>query len=178
MTTRAGVDDLALLRAVLEDGGYVVDTFELEGVGDALLAETPYALVAVVGAGWEDLEERVAAAQASLTTVAAEHPSARRWDLYVVAAAPRAATPLQDTIRESVENDTRYARKLVVAGVDEKVGAERAMRPLLPLQPPAEIPQIDALEAIRAGLAEEGVDGSLAEAALEAFAKRSEVQIP
>jgi hypothetical protein len=178
VTARAGSGALALLREVLEDGGYVVDAVEFEGVGDALLAETPYALVSAVAAGWEDLEERVAAAQASLTTVGAEHPSARRWDLYLIAVVPRGTTPLHDTIRETVENDTRYARKLVVAGADDKVNAERAVRALLPLQPPADIPRIDALEAIRAGLAEEGVDAALAEAALNAFASRSEVQIP
>ena len=178
MTGRAGSDDLALLRAVLEDGGYMVDAVELEGVGHALMAETPYALVSGVAATWEDLEERVAAAQASLTTVAAEHSSARRWDLYVVAVVPRGGMPLHDTIRETVENDTRYARKLVLAGAGDKLSAERALRALLPLQPPADIPRIEALEAIRAGLAEEGVDAALAEAALKAFASRSEVEIP
>jgi hypothetical protein len=178
VTARAGSGALALLREVLEDGGYVVEVVEFEGVGDALLAETPYALICAVSTGWEDLEERVAAAQASLTMVGAEHPSARRWDLYVIAVVPRGATPLHDTIRETIESDTRYARKLVVAGADEKVSAERAVRALLPLQPPADIPPINALEAIRAGLAEEGVDAALAEAALKTFASRSEVQIP
>jgi hypothetical protein len=178
VTTRAGSDDLTLLRAVLEDGGYVVDVVELEGVGDGLLAETPYALVSAIGARWEDVEERVIAAQASLTTVAAEHPSARRWDLYVVAAVPRGDTPMHDTIRERIENDTRYARKLVVAGARDKESAERGVRALLPLRPPADIPRIDALEAIRAGLAERGVHAALVQAALEAFASQSEVRIP
>jgi hypothetical protein len=163
---------------VLEDGEYMVDAVELEGVGDVLLAETPYALVSVIAAAWENIEERVAAAQAALTAVAAEHPSARRWDLYVVAIVPRATMPLHDTIREIIEHDTRYARKLVVAGARDKTSAERAVRALLPLQPAAEIPRIDALETIRAGLAEEGVDSALAEAALTAFAARAEVQIP
>jgi hypothetical protein len=178
VTTRAGSDGLALLRGVLEDGGYVVETLQLEGVGDGLLAETAYALVSVIEAQWESLEDRVAAAQASLTTVAAEHPSARRWDLYVVAVVPPPATPLHDTIRETVENDTRYARKFVVVGTSDKVAAERAVRALLPLQPPADIPQVDALEAVRAGLDDEGVDTALAEAALAAFRSRSEVHIP
>jgi hypothetical protein len=169
---------LAVLRAVLEDGGYVVDAVDLEGAEDGLLAETPYALVSAVATGWEDLEERVAAAQASLTTVAAENPSPRRWDLYVVAVVPRGKTPLHDTLRETLENDTRYARKLVVAGAGDKVSAERALRALLPLKPPADIPRIDALEAIRVGLAEQGVSAALADAALKAFASRSEVEIP
>ncbi len=151
---------------------------QLEGVGDALLAETAYALVSVIDAEWESLEDRIAAAQASLTTAAAEHPSARRWDLYVVAAVPPPATPLHDTIRETVENDTRYARKFVVVDAPDRMGAKRGVRALLPLQPPADIPRVDALEAIRAGLDDEGVDAKLAEAALAAFRSRSEIDIP
>jgi hypothetical protein len=166
------------LREVFEAGGYVVETVQLEDVGNALLAETAYALVSVIEAEWESLEDRIAAAQASLTTVAAEYPSARRWDLYVVAAVPPPATPLHDTIRETIENDTHYARKFVVVGAADKVSAERAVRALLPLQPPADIPQVDALDAIRAGLDDEGVDTALTEAALAAFRSRSEVHIP
>ena len=178
MTTRPGSDGLALVRGVLEEGGYAVEALQLEGVGDALLAETAYALLSVIDADWESLEERVAAAQASLTTAAAEHPSARRWDLYVVAVVPSPATPVHDVIRETVENDTRYARKFVVVDASGKMGAERAVRALLPLQPSADIPQVDALEAIRAGLEDEGVDTALADAALAAFRSRSEVDIP
>lgn len=178
MTRRLDSGSLATLSAVLEDGGYTVDAVEFEGVGNSLLAETPYALVSGITADWEDLDARVAEAQASLTTIAAEDPSARRWDLYVVAVVPGMSVPSHDAIREAIESDTRYARKLVVVGGRDKVRTERAVRALLPLQPPADISRIDAIDAIRAGLVEQGVNAPLAEAALKAFVSRSEVQIP
>ena len=78
---------------------YAIRTHTLKIVYDPTVAESTSKIVAF-----------------DLTTVAAEHPSARRWDLYVVAIVPQGATPLHDTIRETVEHDTRYARKLVVAG--------------------------------------------------------------
>lgn len=170
--------DLAILRTVLEDAGYTVEELEADAVGKVVLAETPYALVACVAADWEGVVERTDAAQAWLTTLAAAHPSARRWDLYVVVAVSSPETPLHDALREAIESDTRYARKLVVAGVRDAAETARGVRALLPLQPPAEIARIDAVEAIRAGLAEQGIADDLVDAAVEEFSRSSEVRIP
>lgn len=58
----------------LRDGGYSVALTELAGY-QALLGETPYALVGCVSfSDWRDLEERVFDLQAALTRVAAEAP--------------------------------------------------------------------------------------------------------
>ncbi|MBA3566220.1 MAG: hypothetical protein M3470_09535 [Chloroflexota bacterium] len=170
--------ELELFRDVLADGGYTVQDIELEDVGRALAAETPYALVVCFAAEWEELEDRVEHAQAGLTNLAATHPSPRSWDLYVVAVLQR-ADPRFDAVREALESDTRYARKIVVTAAGGTIAnVERALRPLLPLRPVAKIPLLDPLQAVRRELLELGVDLVLVDAALDVFERTSEVRVP
>lgn len=175
MTVQADLDPV---RIVLVDGGYTVQDIQLEDLGPALVAETPYALVVCFDAEWEELEDQVERAQAGLTNLAATHPSPRSWDLYVVPVL-QYADGRYDAAREALEGDTRYARKIVVAPAGGGIAnVERALRPLLPLRPVAKIPLVDPLEAVRRELVELGVDPKLADAALAAFERDSEVRIP
>jgi hypothetical protein len=173
MTTETSLD---LVRAVLSDGGYNVQEVELKATGRALAAETPYALVLCVAAEWDDLENIAEQAQAELTNMAAKHPSPRSWDLYVVVVMKQEDARF-DAVREALENDIRYARKIVMA--DGKLeDVERQLSPLLPLKPIAELPLVDALEAVRSELLELNVDTELVASALDSFARHSEVRVP
>src|SRR4051794_2281319 len=80
----ASLASLADFSAELEAAGYRVAPAKL-GERTAVLAESPYALVALIEvASCAGLREEVGDAQASLTRIAAEAPSARSWDLYLV----------------------------------------------------------------------------------------------
>ncbi len=163
-------DQLELCRAVLTDAGYDLDAREIDGLGLVVLAETLYALVMVAAVPEEDVERFVEDAQATLTHIAAIHPSPRSWDLYLVLVVDAAR---YDQIRETFETDTRYARKLVVTG-GRRV-TERLLRPLLPLRAVPEVELIDPLRAVRDELLEAGVDKDLADAAVSSFERISEI---
>src|SRR4051794_23092132 len=78
----ARLPDVARL---LSTAGYQVAKDELAGTF-VVLAETPYALVACVEfTEWENLDEHIFDVQGALTQFASSGPSARNWDLYVVA---------------------------------------------------------------------------------------------
>ncbi len=175
MTTESRLDPF---HAALLAGGYTVQEIEREATGNALVAETPYALVLCFEAEWEQLEDRVEQVQAELTNMAAEHPSPRSWDLYVVVVLQQVDRRF-DAVREAIENDIRYARKIVVPLTDgTRAEAERALRPLLPLKPITELPLIDPLQAVRRELLELKVDAQLVEAAVRGFEHNSEVRVP
>ena len=172
------VSALEPFREILAEGGYTVQDIELGELGSALAAETPYALVLCLLVAWEDLEEHIEHAQAELTNLAAKHPSPRSWDLYVIAVLPQ-ADPRYDAVREALESDTRYARKIVAVGANGgRAAAERALRSLLPLRPAASIPLIDPLQAVRQELIGLEVDTAVVERALDAFKRDAEVLIP
>lgn len=170
------VDALEPFRAVLADAGYDVEVRSVADLGEVLLAETRHALVMCAICEWDYVRGRVDEAQAALTQLAAEHPSPRAWDLYVVAIIDD-QRDMPD--RELLEADTRYARKLVAVGVgDSTKRATHALRPLLPLEGAAPLEPIDPLSAIRAELLDLDVDASLADAALESFKTTRTVRIP
>jgi hypothetical protein len=167
------------LARVLSSGGFAVDTVDLRGLGPCLLAETPHALVLCAACGWETLSETVEEAQATLTNLAAKHPSARSWDLYVVLSIERSATEAEELFREQVEHDTRYARKFVLAGpANNERAVERALRPLLPLRVPPTVRLSDPLDVVRTELLNDGADPTMVDSALTSFRATGEVDIP
>ncbi len=170
------VDALEPLRAVLLEGGYAVEPQDLSDFGPTLLAETEHALVLCIIATWDAAEDYVEEAQARLSRLAAIHPSPRSWDLYVVLVI---TDDRDDPLREMLESDTRYARKLVLVGIGESTTrAERALLALLPLRPTARFAATDPLTALREELRTEGVDPALADTALASFASTGRVDIP
>ncbi len=168
-------DALEHCRAVLAVGGYDVDFSDEEALGSVLLAETLYALVMAVVVPDDNTERFVEDAQATLTRYAAVHPSPRSWDLYLVLVVP-GDNQRYNEVRDAVESDTRYARKLVVTG--DRATTERILRLLLPLRPVAQIELTEPLGAMRAMLVDAHIEVTLADAALSSFAERGEVHIP
>jgi hypothetical protein len=161
-------------HSVLEAGGYDIETREIDGIEPVLLAETLYALVMVVAVPGDDVERFIEDAQATLTRVAAVHPSPRSWDLYLVLVADEIRS--YDEVRERYEADTRYARKLIVTGGRDRT--EQLLRSLLPLRPAAEIALPDPLAEVREQLLATGTNSELVEAAITSFETTSEVRIP
>src|SRR3954449_185604 len=94
---------------VLEAAGYELQQRRLAEC-DAIVATTLYALIGCIELGnWSDFYVRVFDAQADLTEVAEEAPSARSWDLYLVVLVHQAAsTAEQRALAEAIEGDTRY----------------------------------------------------------------------
>jgi hypothetical protein len=175
MSDRASLADIS---ALLEAAGYHVEGRHLADY-PAVLAESPYALVACVELdGWTDLEDKVFDVQGALTRIAQQAPSPRSWDLYVVALLESLPPNSEHrALVEGVEADTRYARKFVRAGLHQD-GLERALRPLLPLRPPADLAIRDPLEELRAELRTLAIDDALATVAVASFAKTDTVEIP
>lgn len=165
------------VAALLESAGYELQERRF-AESETTVAATPYALVACAELdGWGGLDQRVSDIQAGLTELAEEAPSARSWDLYlVVLVADAPASAAQRALVESIEGDTRYARKFVHAGV---VGEDldKALRPLLPLRPPADFEIADPIEELRGELLAIGVEGATVEQALGSFTNEDEVQL-
>lgn len=165
------------VEKLLARAGYALGNRELGGM-PAVVCESPYALIACVELeDWEELEERIFDVQSALTHVAAEAPSARNWDLYVVALVlAEGREAVHRGISETIEGDTRYARKFVRAHV-RRQDLERALRPLLPLDPPAGLEITDPLGELRAELRELEIDDADADAALASFRRDRVVEI-
>jgi hypothetical protein len=166
--------DVAELLASVD---YDVDTYTLAGA-PATIASSPYALVACVeSVGWDHLADLVADTQADFTRLVEEAPSARNWDLYLVVLVDQVPPDSERrTVMESIESDTRYARKFVHAGVTT-ADLDRALRPLLPLRPAADFAIADPLDELRDELLAGGVDGTVVEEALRAFDAENEVRV-
>jgi hypothetical protein len=163
--------------ALLESAGYELQEREFADV-KATLAATPYALVACVELNdWAQMDQRVFDVQADLTELAEEVPSARSWDLYLVVMVEEApVNPAQRALIEAIEGDTHYARKFIHAGIDVK-DLDKALRPLLPLRPPADFEIADPIEELRSELLAIGVEGATVEQALGSFASEDEVEL-
>lgn len=173
--------DLARLPDVAEllrAAGYTLATRELAGC-EAVLGETPYALVACVELeDWDTLAERVFDVQAALTRVADEAPSARAWDLYVVALVLMPAREAaQRALVEAIEADTRYARKFVHVAVHRN-GLDRALRPLLPLRALIGLEIRDPLGELRDELRALNIPDDVADVAVNAFKRTDTVEVP
>jgi hypothetical protein len=170
----ASVATLAEFSAVLEAAGYRVASAQL-GERIAVLAESPYALVALIEVGsCASLREDVADAQASLTRIAAEVPSARSWDLYLMLHVLSVSNdPADDLLIEEVEADTRYVRKFVRVAVTVDTSdinaLDRALRPLLPLRPMPQFDLADPLDALRAELYALDAPADLVDTAIASF---------
>jgi hypothetical protein len=173
--TLAHLEDVA---ATLDAAGYVVATQELANV-EALVAETAYALIACIEIdGWDRVEDTVFDVQAAFTRFADDAPSARNWDLYLVILIAAPASHLdQLTLAETIQADTRYARKFVRVSVTLEE-LDRALRPLLPLRPPADLAIRDPLAELRDELASLNVADDLANVAIEGFRSTSSVEVP
>jgi hypothetical protein len=165
----AGLADFA---AVLESAGYRIAPTQL-GERKAVLAESPYALVALIEvASCASLPEDVGDAQAALTRIAAEAPSARSWDLYLMLHVLTVSNdPADDLLIEEVEADTRYVRKFVRVAIDalDLDAIDRALRPLLPLRPMPQFDVADPLDALRAELYALDAPKDLVDAAITSF---------
>jgi hypothetical protein len=168
---------LADVAAMLSDAGYQLVSRELAGV-NAVLAETRYALVACIELdGWKQLDERVFDIQSALTRVAEESPSARAWDLYLVILVVAPAHGASDrATAESIEADTRYARKFVRFDI-AKNGLDRALRPLLPLRPPAALELSDPLGELRDELRSLSVAEDIVDLAVDSFRRTDTVEV-
>lgn len=163
---------------LLRKSGYEIAVRKLAD-REAVLGETAYALVACVEFDtWESLDEHVFDVQGALTRMAQEAPSARSWDLYVVALM---RTPTSDAadraLAEMIEADTRYARKFVRVAIPSSE-LDRALRPLLPLRPPADLDIGDPLRELRDELLSLDVEDDVADRALEAFREHESVEVP
>lgn len=169
---------LADVEVLLRSAGYQLATRELAGF-EAVLGETPYALVSCVEFDdWDRLDERVFDVQAALTRLAREAPSARTWDLYLVALV---LVPTGDAghrgLAEAIEADTRYVRKFVRVAVTRSA-LDRALRPLLPLRPPTGLDIDDPLSELRDELRVLDVADDVADAAVNAFRRTATVEVP
>lgn len=165
------------VAGVLQTAGYDMATRELAG-HQAFLGETRYALIACVEfESWDRLDENVFDVQGALTKLAQEAPSARSWDLYVVALVLVPPSDAADrALAERIEADTRYARKFVRIAV-ARSELDRALRPLLPLRPPADLGIGDPLLELRAELLSLSVEDDVADRALEAFRQNETVDV-
>jgi hypothetical protein len=173
----AGLTDFA---AVLESAGYRIAPAQLEERA-AVLAESPYALVALIEvASCASLREDAGDAQAALTRIAAVAPSARSWDLYLMLHVLAVSSdPADDLLIEEVEADTRYVRKFVRVAIDalDLDAIDRALRPLLPLRPMPQFDLADPLDALRAELYALDAPKDLVDAAIASFQNDMTVSI-
>jgi hypothetical protein len=171
-------DTLESVARVLSRGRFDVDRLDLRGLGTCLLAETPHALVLCLVGDWDTLAATVDEAQAILTNLAAQHPSPRSWDLYLVVCVQRTANEAQELLREDLEHDTRYARKFVLAGRPaEDAAVERALRPLLPLRQAPSMELTDPLESVRSELLAHGADPDLVDKAMKSYRATGDIKI-
>lgn len=168
---------LADVSNLLEGAEYVVERRKLAG-HDCVLGETPYALVACFELeNWDQVEEHVFDVQAALTRLAEAEPSARAWDLYVVAMLLTPANEASDrALAESIEADTRYARKFIRVAVLQH-DLDRALRPLLPLRSPAHLEVTDPIHELRNELGDLDLSDEVADMALRSFARTNTVEV-
>jgi hypothetical protein len=175
--TASKLTQLSDVEERLGAAGYEMQHRNLAKI-DILLGESPYALVACFELdGWELLEETIFDVQTEMTRIAADDSAGRVWDIYVVAFvhAP-AANANQTALRETIEADTRYARKLVRAAVPQEA-LDRALRPLLPLREPTGFEVADPLDELREELHALPVANEVADAALAIFASTDSVEM-
>lgn len=168
---------LADVADLLSQAGYSMGTSDLAGA-TAVIGESPYALIACVEFdAWDCLEERIFDVQAALTRAAADAPSARNWDLYVVAlVAADSREHAHRATAERIESDTRYARKFVRAGV-HRHALDRALRPLLPLRQTAQLKIASPLSELRNELRALEIADVDADTAIESFCRSGTVEL-
>ena len=80
-------------------------------------------------------------------------------------------------LAESIEADTRYARKFVRVAV-RRGELDRAFRPLLPLRPPSDLEVDNPLDELRDELRALDVPDAVLNAALDAFERTEAVDVP
>src|SRR5438552_8901801 len=132
------VATLGQISAILADGGFRISEHVFRSVDQAVLAESPYAVVGCMETNdWASLRRQVEDFQAELTRVTAGPSSPRRWDLYIVVhVLVRPKGPAEESLVEALEADTHYARNFVRMALPhgDRDALERALRPLLPLR--------------------------------------------
>lgn len=179
MKTLAELRDFEL---VLRNAGYDTRLGPLGHFSRVLLAENPYALLAILEMEtWDGILRHVADVQAELTQLAALADSASiRWDLYVlVHVRTFGLQSVPSELLESIESDTKYARKFVrVNLIRDARSLDRALRPFLPLRPALALEPVDPLNLLRVELLEQGVSAELSEYVLERFESTGEVTVP
>jgi hypothetical protein len=168
----------AILRA---DAGWQFSRAPLGDAADALLAESPSAVIAVIPApDWPTLEPLMRSAQEALAvSTAARDQSGRRWDLYVLGLLPD--RPQDDTQRlaiDRLEEDTLLARKLVRWDSFEKSAVDEGLQPFVALsvQPLQRV--TDPLETLREELQRRGIENAVIEMAILSFRDHGEVRLP
>jgi hypothetical protein len=174
------VADLNDFAGALKGGGYNVVQHDLAGQS-VLLAESPYALLAVLPVSdCIGLRDKVEDVQAALTRLAAEAPSARSWDLYLLVHMCEPVTdPVDALLLEEIEADTRYVRKFVRVQIDpaEENAMDRALRPLLPLRPSPRFDLTAPLDELRSELYALDAPRDLVDEAIASFEQRTTVEI-
>ena len=118
--------------------------------------------------------------QAALTQLAAEAPSPRSWDLYLLVHVRGQVTdPADELLLDEIAADTRYVRKFVRIQVDREDdhGVDRALRPLLPFRPTPQFDLGEPLEALRTELYALNAPESLVDMAITSFQSNSTVKI-
>lgn len=170
------------IGAALADGGFNVSIRPFRTADEAVIAESPYAVVGCIESNdWATLRRYVEDFQAELTQLSSRPPSVRRWDLYIVVhVLSRAKGPVDEYLLEAIEADTHYARKFVRVALPQgdRGVLERALRPLLPLRDVPQFDRFDPLVALREELRQLDVPDSVADAALASFAQTDDVTVP
>jgi hypothetical protein len=174
-------DLLAAVSEYLCGGGY-------QRIGDAgrgewptesvRLFEDPYGIVAVVVYDtWHDLLSGWIDAQDALVQLISRHISksdAKAWDGYLVLLTP--GVMASDTRNEAtqIRYDTGRVRKLLATGDDLKslADVERALLPLLPLEPELELEEQESvLDMLPNLLSTRGIPDDVVRVVIEAFSE-------
>lgn len=182
MTNAMVLAELEDLQQVLARAAYSCQIRPLGRFSRVLIAENPYAAVAIVDTeSWEKLVELVSDLQAELTRLAlTSERSAIRWDLYVMV---HVRTPVlqsvQTELADRIESDTEFARKYVRVNLTRELSVlDRALRPFLPLRPAATLTVTEPLDLVREELVTEGIQADLVDHVLRQFSATGEVSIP
>lgn len=170
------------IQETLTAAGYRSAIVTLGRFPRVLLAENPYALVAVFELeGWDGATEGVADVQAELTRIATgASQSAIRWDLYVVLHVRHPGLQaIPSEVVEIIESDTKYTRKFVRVNLSrDPLRLDRALRPLLPLRPRLSLEAVDPLVLLKHELVNQGLSDELAASSVESFARSGSVVLP
>jgi len=172
-------DILAAASSCLETGGYrPVDEVRVGQVSlaSARLYEDPYSVVALMVYGsWAELASHWTDAQAALVELMSAHMTsadAKSWEGYLVLLTPGVADQAGSPSVSDIRYDVSRVRKLVSTG-DELAqisDVERALLPLLPMQPPASARgDGSVLGLLPALLAGQGIDERAVTVLIDAF---------
>jgi len=172
--------DVAQQVFTVED--FVVRRLELPEAGQVVVAaEDDYSLAAILaGDDWSSVSERISPLDVALSNwVAAQSPSAKKWDIYLVCLVQHHLSQAREFAEaERYELDTRRVRKYVRDGiVPDEADVRRALAPFLPLRSASESAVLDPLALLERKLRARGVDAATARIGIETFVATGKVSI-